>query len=277
INGNDNCLKVAFMPGVGYNYKDSQLRDPMCPYSLNEKRGIEQIGWEDRGFWRSFPSLLPETGGNNVAAPSVISYIASLSLAGLIQCSIPLSVSGQKFKNAAIEFWRMERFTFPLNISAKYSSKSEIFEMLQLAEKTGDRLEKGIRNTGKFILTKTDSTKTIRELKPDKWKYGKLEPGDLTKYLVSTGVVTHYWSILESRFHEILGDFAAGTDADIIRCRWLTYVRGALKTVWEQYAASIDSGDAWAIRALVKAERPVLEKLKELSVEIEKYQKQEVG
>ena len=99
----------------------------------------------------------------------------------------------------------------------------------------------------------------------------------MKNFIKQIPAIPAYWSILESRFHEILGDFAAGTDADVIRCRWLKYVRDALKTAWEQYAASIDSGDAWAIRALAKAERPVLVKVKELADEIEKYQKQEVG
>ena len=66
-----------------------------------------------------------------------------------------------------------------------------------------------------------------------------------------------YWSTLESRFHEILRDYTLERDSEDIRCQWLKSVRDTLKTAWDQHRASVSMGDAWAIRALVKAERPV--------------------
>jgi CRISPR system Cascade subunit CasA len=79
-----------------------------------------------------------------------------------------------------------------------------------------------------------------------------------------------YWSTLESRFHEILHEYFIEPDFDHVRYQWLEYVRDTLKTAWEQHRASVSIGDAWAIRALVKAEGPVLGKLKELNDEIMK-------
>ena len=81
-----------------------------------------------------------------------------------------------------------------------------------------------------------------------------------------------YWSTLESNFHTILQDYTIDIDPDTIRSKWLMYVRDAVRVAWEQQSTAVSSGDAWAIRALVKAERPVRRKLKELSDEIAKLE-----
>jgi CRISPR system Cascade subunit CasA len=80
---------------------------------------------------------------------------------------------------------------------------------------------------------------------------------------------------LESRFHEVLRDYTLERDSEDIRCQWLKHIRVTLKKAWEQHSASVSIGDAWAIRALVKAEGPVLRKLKELNEEILKLEPQE--
>jgi CRISPR system Cascade subunit CasA len=83
-----------------------------------------------------------------------------------------------------------------------------------------------------------------------------------------------YWSALESRFHEILREYTPDRDSEDIRHQWLKSVRDTLLKAWEQHRASVSMGDAWAIRALVKAEEPVLRKLKELNEEIQKLEPQ---
>ena len=83
-----------------------------------------------------------------------------------------------------------------------------------------------------------------------------------------------YWSALESRFHEILREYTLDRYYEDIRCLWLKSVGDTLKTAWEQHRASVSMGDAWAIRALVKAEGPVWRKLKELNAEILKLEPQ---
>ena len=85
-------------------------------------------------------------------------------------------------------------------------------------------------------------------------------------------VIAWYWSTLESHFHEILREFNPNRDSEDIRCQWLKSVRDTLRTAWKQHSASVSTGDAWAIRALVKAEGPVLRKLKELNDEILKLE-----
>jgi CRISPR system Cascade subunit CasA len=81
-----------------------------------------------------------------------------------------------------------------------------------------------------------------------------------------------YWSTLESRFHEILREYTLERDSEDIRCLWLKSVRDTLRAAWVQHGASVSTGDAWAIRALVKAEGPVQAKLKELNDEIQKLE-----
>lgn len=258
------CSRVAFIPGIGH--QDSELRDPLTPYYMKTNRGIEQIGWEDRGLWRSFDSLLPDANSPDGLEPRVISYIATLSRAKLISPSVSFLVIGQKFKNAAIDFWRMERFQLPINIGADRSVKSQIHDCLELAQETGYVLEYALKATGKAVITKGD-----RDLMPDKWIAGKLKPGDVTKYVMSLGVLPRYWSMLEAKFHEILQHYTLGKNPDEIELEWLEAVHGALKDAWSQHRASVSMGDAWAIRAVVKAEVPVDHKLRELHKKINEF------
>ncbi len=183
--------KVAFIPGDGH--IDSDLRDPMVPYRVSKNAGFDQVGWEDRGLWRSFDSLLPDANTSEGLEPRVVDYLASLSRSRLIGPSIPFLVIGQKFKNAAIEFWRMERFKLPLDISLNRSVKSEIHHMLEQAEAAGDSLEKALRESGKALITKGD-----RDLMPEQmgcrkieaWRFNEIrnELLRLTTLLVRSGV-----------------------------------------------------------------------------------------
>jgi len=88
-------------------------------------------------------------------------------------------------------------------------------------------------------------------------------------------VIPWYWSALESCFHEILREYTIERDSEDIRCQWLRAIRGGMREAWEQHRTSMSMGDAWTIRALVKAEEPVLRKLKELNGEILKLEPQE--
>jgi CRISPR system Cascade subunit CasA len=83
-----------------------------------------------------------------------------------------------------------------------------------------------------------------------------------------------FWSTLESRFHEILREYTLERDSEDIRCQWLKSVRAILQAAWGQHSASVAMGDAWAIRALVRAEGHVRLKQKELDEEIKKLEPQ---
>jgi len=256
--------KVAFIPGFGH--VDSELRDPMVPYAARKDSGIEQIGFEERGVWTSFDSLLPDANSTDSLEPKVINHLATLSRSRLVDSAIPLMVIGQKFKNASVEFWRMERFTLPIGISESKHLKSEIHELLSLANDVGDSLEWSLRELAKSMITKGD-----RELMPDKWVAGKLKPGDVTKFVRGTNILPQYWTLLEPHFQTVLSMYAVGCSSDDIRCDWLESVQYALKRVWSDYSGALSAGDAWTLRAVVKASKPTQSKLKELKKEIEKY------
>jgi CRISPR system Cascade subunit CasA len=265
LTSDEQVEKVAFIPGFGH--VDSELRDPMVPYAARRDTGIEQVGFGERGVWTSFDSLLPDANSTENLEPKVINHLATLSRSRLVDTAIPLMVIGQKFKNASVEFWRLERFTLPIGISECKHLKTEIHELLSLSNDAGDSLEWSLRELAKSVITKGD-----RELMPDKWVAGKLKPGDVTKFVRGTNALPQYWTILEPHFQTVLGMYAVGCNSDDIRRDWLKLVRNALKTTWGQYSGSLSTGDAWVLRAVVKASSPTRNKLKELKKEIEKYQ-----
>ena len=90
-------------------------------------------------------------------------------------------------------------------------------------------------------------------------------------------VIPWYWSTLESRFHEILREYTIERDPEDIRCQWLRSVRDTLGSAWERHRSAVSTGDAWSIRALMKAEGPVRRKLKKLKEEILKLEPQQEG
>ncbi len=255
--------RVAFIPGFGH--VKSELRDPMVPCAVRRDAGIEQVRFEERGVWATFDSLLPDADCTEGLEPKVINYLATLARSRLINAAVPLMVTGQKFTNATVDFWRTERFTLPINISGDKHLKSEIHGLLSLAKDSSETLEWSLRELAKSMITKGD-----RELMPDKWVAGKLKPGDVTKFVNGTGALSQYWTLLESHFQTVLGDYAAGSNSEAIRCGWLKSVRNALHNSWSQYSSSLSTGDAWAMRAVVKASKPTQIKVAEFKKEIEK-------
>lgn len=260
---NGEIAQVAFIAGIGH--IESELKDPMVPYKLKKNAGIEQAGLEDRGVWRGFDSLLPDGDSADGLEPRVINHLYALSRAKLIDNTVSLLIIGQKFKNATVEFWRMEQFKLPSNIADNKFMKIEIISHLNLSKEVGDVLEASLRKIAKSLITKGD-----RELMPDKWVAGKLKPGDVTKFITPMGVLPQYWTILEPCFHTVLNKYILGHDSDDIRLLWVKSVKDALQTAWNQQVVAVSSGEAWAIRALVKAEKKIRIKLKELRDDINK-------
>ena len=105
---------------------------------------------------------------------------------------------------------------------------------------------------------------------------GSREPAgkDISAFTDQMPVSPWYWSALESFFHTILQDYSINLDPDSIRCKWLIYVREVVASAWEQQSTAVSTGDVWAIRALVRAEKPVRRKLRELNDEIAKLEPQ---
>ncbi|MBI5671852.1 MAG: type I-E CRISPR-associated protein Cse1/CasA [Nitrospirae bacterium] len=240
--------KLGFASGVGDSSK-SQI-DPMLGYRIDDKNGKLPIQFRDRGLWRDFDSLLPDTSH---LGPLVIEHAIAISRLNPKRFPRSMMVLGQANNKAKIEYWRMERFILPEALGGDRFIRTEIRQLLSEAEDAQRSLWLACRSYARDILGRGD-----RE--PDK--------NDVKKFVKQMTANSWYWSILESDFHEILREYTLDRNSEDIRCQWLISVRAALKEAWEQHRNSVSMGDAWSIRALVGAEAPIRARLKELDEEI---------
>lgn len=260
----DDIRNLGFASGVSKPI-ESLFIDPMLCYVESKEHGFLPQKFQDaKEFWRDFDSLLP--GGTN-KIPLVLDNAISLCRTTRDRWPVGILVCGQKTKSgqAKIAYWRMERFALPGTLASDRNMNTEIGRLLTEATEAEITLARALRTAAKLSIAKGD-----RELQADKWSAGKWVPGDVSKFIGKSNsetvppVLANYWSTIEPRFHEILRDYTINPDSEAIRCQWLKHVRSALRCAWEQHCASVSVGDAWAIRALVKAEGPVSRKLKEL-------------
>jgi CRISPR system Cascade subunit CasA len=242
---------LAFASGVENASKDAT--DPMLAYRIDEKRGKLPIQFRERGLWRDFDSLLPD---NTRLAPGVIEHATALTRLSRERFPQSVMVFGQSNNKAKIEYWRMERFILPEARVGDRFVREDIRQRLAEAEEAQKPLRKACDSYARDLLSRGERV-------PRK--------NDVSAFVEQMPASPGYWSALEFAFHETLREYHLERDPDDIRCQWLKAVRAALSNAWTQHSAAVSSGDAWAIRALVKAEAPVLRKLKELNTEILKY------
>lgn len=256
---------LGFASGVGY--KESMELDPMLAYAIKEitdketKEKIKRrmtIQLEERGIWRDFDSLLPDDAH---LAPKVIENAVILSKMDRNRLSRGVMILGQRYfpPRPNIAFWRKEYFALPEAISGDRFIRHDVREILLDAEKAGEKLKGACVSFAKDILRHGDR---------------KVEQDDVRDFVEQLPALPHYWSTLEARFHEILGEFTLDSDLDNIRYQWLKSVRSTLQSAWGQHSAAVSSGDAWAIRALVKAEGLVRRTIWELNEEILRFEPQ---
>lgn len=246
--------KVAFASGV-WNASADQT-DPMLGYRIDDKKGKLPIQFRNRGLWRDFDSLLPD---ESHLAPQVIEHATALTRSNRDRFPGSVMVLGQANSKAKIEYWRMERFALPEALTGDRFIRTEIRQLLKDSEDAQKNLWLACRSFARDILSRGDREPA-----------GK----DISGFVEQMPVNSWYWSTLEFHFHAILREYTLARDSEDIRCQWLKSVRDTVRTAWEQHRASVVMGDAWAIRALVKAEGPVLRKLKELNDEILKLEPQ---
>ena len=188
--------------------------------------------------------MLPDDAG---FAPLTIQN--AIRIAGKKKNSTPESVLvlGLRYEppSANVDFWRMERFALPRALAARLSVRTEIRQLLADAEETQKSLWAACSSFARDLLSRGDRKPAAEDIKG---------------FVKQMPVIAWYWSTLESHFHEVLRDYTLNRDPDDIRCDWLKFVRATLSKAWEQHRASVSTGDAWEIRALVKAEGRVLAK-----------------
>ncbi|MGE3972797.1 MAG: type I-E CRISPR-associated protein Cse1/CasA, partial [Porticoccaceae bacterium] len=249
----DNVSALAFASGVENASKDGL--DPMLAYRVDKDRGRLPIQFKERGLWRDFDSLLPD---DSRLAPAVIEHAATL--ARFVRERFPSSVMvlGQANNKAKIEYWRMERFALPQAMLGDRAIRSEIRQLLGDAEETQKALWQACRRFARDLLSR-----------------GEREPDatDVGKFIEQLPANDSYWSRLEAAFTDTLHHYTMERDPDDIRLNWLKTVRVALRDTWHQHTASVSTGDAWAIRALVRAEGAISKQLMILNNEIQKYER----
>lgn len=247
-----NVRTLAFASGVENASKDAI--DPMLAYRVDKDKGRLPMQFRERGLWRDFDSLLPDAAR---LAPAVIEQAAALTRFARERFPQSVMVLGQANNKAKIEYWRMERFALPQALLGDRSIRTEIRQLLSDAEDTQKALWQACRHFARDLLSR-----------------GEREPDakDVGKFVDQMPASASYWSRLEAAFHDTLHHYTLEHDPDAIRLDWLKTVRAALRDVWAQHAASVSTGDAWAIRALVRAEGAINKQLKALSDEIQKYE-----
>ncbi len=243
---------LAFASGVENASKDGL--DPMLAYRVDKDKGRLPIQFKERGLWRDFDSLLPDDAR---LAPGVIEHAAALTRFARERFPRSIMVLGQTNNKAKIEYWRMERFALPQALLGDRSIRSEIHQLLTDAEETQKALWQACRRFARYLLSR-----------------GEREPDakDVGKFVEQMPASARYWSRLETAFHDTLHHYTLERDPDDIRLDWLKTVRAALRDAWTQHADSVSTGDAWAIRALVRAEGAIGKQLKTLNEEIQKYE-----
>jgi len=245
--------KLAFASGVGNSSLD-QI-DPMHGYRIDEKRGKLPMQFSDRGFWRDFDSLLPD---ESHLAPQVIEHATALTRLNRGRFPRSVMVLGQANNKAKIEYWRMERFALPESLAGDRFIRTEIRQFLIDAEYAQKALWAACSSFARDLISRGNKRPVSKK--------------DISSFVDQMPVNAWYWSTLESRFHEVLQAYTLDCDPDDIRCQWLKSVRDTLLSAWNQHSASVSTGDAWAIWALVKAEGPVLAQIKELNDDIKKLE-----
>ena len=234
--------------------------DPMLAYLVDIEKGNLPRQFSDRGLWREFHSLLPGGDKKQEIAPLVIEHATELTRRQ--RGRFPKTVMALGLSNvpgkAKINYWRMERFALPETLlSEQPSAHAEIKELLVRAEVAHDALNAACESFAYSMLSHGDR---------------KVEKKDIRNFVRQMPASASYWSRLETAFHDTLHHYTLDRDSDDIRHDWLKTVRAALQDAWAQHAASVSTGDAWAIRALVRAEGPIGKQLMALNEEIRKYE-----
>lgn len=233
--------------------------DPMLGYRIVEKIGKLPIQFKERGLWRDFDSLLPDGDEN---APKSVEHAVALTRSVPNRFPAALLVLGQSNNKAKIEFWRMERFCLPGALAGDKNIRADIRWGLDQAEEAARALWSASSTYARSLLSRGDRS---------------VQAKDVSAFVDQMLPLPLYWTQMESSFHRLLADFTLERPAEAVQREWLGSCRAALQQAWAQHLAMASQGDAWAIRAGVKAEAPVFRKIRELDAQILKLTSQEVS
>ncbi len=253
-----NVCRLRFIAGEGFE-NPTRDPDPMQPSKPDKEHGWLPVQFRgDKATWRDFDALLP--GPEGLEPKTIQHSMALVGRKGVAPKS--LLVLGLRYEppNANLDFWRQDQFVMPAAIAGDQAVRSDIKRLLKTAEETQTALWSASRSFARDVVGHGDRA-------PDK--------KDLAAFVSQLPGTPAYWSILEARFQEILNAYTLDANPDAIEHQWLLCVRSALKDAWQLQKNSVSGGDAWTLRALVKAEAPILRKLAELNSTLKEYQTQQ--
>jgi CRISPR system Cascade subunit CasA len=252
---------IWFAPGVGYE-RSSTLTDPMQAFKVDPERGRLPVRLRDgRGTWRDFASLLPAPGAEGART---VAHALAIIGRNADQEPMSLLVVGQRNEppNAGLDYWRMERFVLPDELRGNRVLRSELENLLNVAAEAERALWASCRSFARDSLGRG-------ERDPDK--------KDIAAFMRQMPAIPLFWAGLESRFHDLLRGYGAGWEKARLRHYWLSSVRDSLDIAWRNLEALVGVEDAWAIRAIAKAQRPVRQALAALTKEIAELEPEEVA
>ena len=251
----DGVEKVAFASGIAYQH--AGLSDPMTPYRMDDKLGKLAMQLRDRGLWRDFDSLLPDGAD---LAPAVMAHASALTARYPVRRPQSIMVVGQATDQAKIEFWRAERFALPESIANDGVARAQVTLLLGEAEKSQHALWSACQSYARDVIGR-----------------GARKPAkqDVSAFVRQMEATPRYWSMLEAHFHELLRGYTAQCDFEDLRAAWLASIRRALEVSWRAHSTTVAHGDAWAIRALVRAEGAVTTEIHKLGAQIAELKRTE--
>ncbi len=252
---------MCFAAGSGCE-RSLTSNDPMQAYRDVKDKGRLPVRMRaGNAAWRDFASLLPDPSGEGSRTVDHAQGFAGFGSRGRVR---GLLVIGQKNDppNATVDFWRMERFVLPGQLSGTRQLRLELESHLAAADHAASALWQCCRNV---------ATHTIGR--------GAREPAkeDIKQFMLQMVAESVYWSCLEPLFHRMLQAYVDDRDADQIRLLWVTGICSALKDAWAQQSRAAIGADAWTIRAYALADRPFRLEMAKLTREIAQIPTTEVA
>ena len=198
-------------------------------------------------------NLIPYCPIKMIIPPKTFAHAVEVSKGFPARFPATVLILGQSNNKAKIEYWRMERFALPRSILGARFVREDIRSFLNQAQTSQSALWSACSTYARLLIARGERS-------PDK--------KDIRAFVDQMPCIPAYWSSLEAAFHALLQVYTEEAIFEVIRRSWLYSVREALRDAWNLHRQSARTGDAWAIRALVRAEGYIGAELKKLDAVI---------
>ncbi len=219
------------------------LRDPMKHYSRDEKRGYQMLRFqEDRALWRDSAALFRLEDQERSRPPATFGWLARLVYDDYLERSqvYRYMALGMSSHQAKVYFYRHERMPLPLSYLSEQAAVEHLQSALTLAESVYRQLYGALAQLATLLIAPEADTEGGR--KPDK--------GDVSSMVNHWGVLSRYWSSLETAFVELT--LALPQQGQAALPSWREELRRAARQAFEQ-AEALAGTDVHAIKAAVRA------------------------